>query len=162
MPLLVVNQLSAQTNQETKELQNLKDTILHFDSLFWEAYNVCDLEQMATFFTEDLEFYHDKGGLTTTRASLIEVTKKGICSSENWWLRREVVEGSLKVYPLNNYGAILSGEHVFYINEEGKKERLDGLAKFTHVWQYKDNAWKMSRVLSYDHGPATEKSLKKE
>jgi hypothetical protein len=55
---------------------------------------------------------------------------------------------------MNNYGAILTGEHVFYILEKGKSERLDGLAKFTHVWRFKDNEWKMHRVLSYDHGPA--------
>ena len=52
------------------------------------------------------------------------------------------------------YGAILSGEHVFYVRQKGKPEVLDGRAKFTHLWLLKDGVWKMSRVLSYDHGPA--------
>ncbi len=132
----------------------LNAIILRYDSLFWQAYNACDVDKMQGFFTDDLEFYHDKGGLTTSKQSLIESMKTGLCGKENWRLRREAVAGTLKIFPLNNYGAILSGEHVFYILETGKKERLDGLAKFTHVWRYRDNAWKMHRVLSYDHGPA--------
>jgi hypothetical protein len=29
-----------------------------------------------------------------------------------------------------------------------------GEAKFIHLWQYKDGAWKITRVISYDHGLA--------
>jgi hypothetical protein len=141
---------------------NLDETILRLDSLFWQAYNTCDVEKMESLLTEDLEFYHDKGGLTVTRAKLIESTKSGICSKTGWRLRREAVAGTVKVFPINNYGALLSGEHLFYIIETGKKERLDGLAKFMHVWQFKNNEWKMSRVLSYDHGPAPYKNQQKE
>lgn len=144
----------AAQGENHQESNKLDETILHLDSLFWQAYNTCDIEKMEFFLTEDLEFYHDKGGLTTTRAKLIESTKNGICSKTEWRLRREAVAGTVKVFPINNYGALLSGEHLFYINETGKKERLDGLAKFMHVWQFKNNEWKMSRVLSYDHGPA--------
>jgi hypothetical protein len=88
--------------------------------------------------------------------------KKGLCGNPDWRLRREAVAGTVKVYPLNNYGALISGEHVFYINETGKKEKLDGLAKFTQLWQFKNNEWKMSRVLSYDHGPAPYMNKRKE
>ncbi|WP_157717331.1 hypothetical protein [Christiangramia echinicola] len=47
-------------------------------------------------------------------------------------------------------GAVLSGEHLFYIQEENS-ERLDGQAKFNHLWLLKEGEWKMHRVLSYDH-----------
>jgi hypothetical protein len=140
----------------------INKTIFHLDSLFWQAYNNCDVEKMASFFTDDLEFYHDKGGLTSTKIAFVESVKKGLCGNADWHLRREPVAGTVRVFPLNNYGALISGEHVFYINETGKKERLDGLAKFTQVWQYKNNEWKMSRVLSYDHGPAPYKNVRKE
>lgn len=60
------------------------------------------------------------------------------------------------------YGAIMSGEHVFYILETGKEERPDGLAKFTHLWILKDDSWKMSRILSYDHGPAPRQNKRKQ
>jgi hypothetical protein len=139
----------------------LSDTILHLDSMFWEAYNSCNTDKMESFFTEDLEFYHDKGGLTITSAKVLETTKKNLCSNENSRLRREAVPGSLQVYPINNYGAIFSGEHLFYVLESGKKERLDGIAKFTHIWEYKNSEWKMSRILSYDHRPANTNSTKK-
>ena len=116
------------------------------------------MEKYKDYFTQDLEFYHDKGGLSIGLDDLVEKTKRNLCSNENFGLRRAVVEGSVKVFPLKNngiiYGAIISGEHVFYVLEKGKPERLDGRAKFTHTWILKDGAWKMHRILSYDHGPA--------
>lgn len=140
------------------ENQNLTTTILLKDSLFWTAYNSCNIESMKQFFTDDVEFYHDKGGLTLGLENLTTSLRKNLCSNENLKLRREAVGGSVKVFSLQSsnviYGAIISGEHVFYVLEKGKEERLDGLAKFTDVWVLRDNAWKMSRILSYDHGPA--------
>jgi hypothetical protein len=145
---------NAQSNGQPTDIKVLTETILHLDSLFWQAYNTCDVDKMATFFTDDMEFYHDKGGLTTTRATLMAVTQKGMCGNSSLRLRREPVKGSAKVFAMNNYGAVLIGEHVFYILEKGKADRLDGRARFTHIWRFKDNEWKMHRVLSYDHGPA--------
>jgi hypothetical protein len=140
------------------EQPNVINTILFRDSLFWNAYNSCDIAGMQQHFSDDVEFYHDKGGLTVGLQNLITATKTNLCGNENFRLRREAVAGSIKVYPLQKsgvtYGAIISGEHVFYVVEKGKPERLDGLAKFTHVWMLTDNNWKMSRILSYDHGPA--------
>jgi hypothetical protein len=153
--------LNAQSNT-ADEAQKITTTILHLDSLFWLAYNSCDVEKMTTFFTEDVEFYHDKGGLTNSRATLMENTKKGICASSDFRLRREPAEGTVKVFPLNDYGAIITGDHYFFINEKGKQEYRDGLAKFTHVWRLKDNEWKMHRVLSYDHQPAPFVNTRKE
>jgi hypothetical protein len=139
--------------------QAVKATIIRQDSLFWQAYNTCNTAVFNQFFSEDVEFYHDKGGITMGLPALIASFKKGACSETNAFrLRREAVEGSYKAFLLKKndtiYGAILSGEHLFYVVEKGKDERLDGLAKFTHLWMLKDGAWKMTRVLSYDHGPA--------
>jgi hypothetical protein len=146
--------------------QKLTTTILYKDSLFWTAYNNCDTEKFGQFFTDDVEFYHDKGGITDGLKSLAESFKNNLCSNENFRLRREGIEGTMKVFPLHKsdtiYGAILSGEHVFYILEKGKKERLDGKARFTHLWLLNNGVWKMSRVLSYDHGPAPDINTRKE
>lgn len=150
---LTLTVANAQSNEQPENAKAI-EMIYHMDSLFWEAYNLCDVEKMATFFTDDVEFYHDKAGLTTTKAKLIESTRAGMCGNPNWRLRRVPIEGTVKVYPLNDYGGLISGEHVFYILEEGKEEYLDGYGKFTQVWVHKDGSWKMSRVLSYDHGPA--------
>lgn len=155
MCFFAYSQLLAQT-----DVQKLTSTILQKDSLFWVAYNKCDTESFPQFFYNDVEFYHDMGGMTMGLETLTAITKKNLCANNDFRLRREAVEGSVKVFPLKNsgtiYGAILTGEHVFYILEKGS-ERLDGLAKFTHVWLLKDGHWKMSRILSYDHGPANRK-----
>jgi len=131
------------------------------DSIFWSAYNSCNVEIMASLFTEDVEFYHDKGGVTKGIVTFKESLKKNLCSNENFKLRREVVPGSVKIYPMQNgdsiYGAIISGEHLFYHLEKGKPEKLGGIARFTHLWTIGNSVWQMSRVLSYDHGPAPAK-----
>jgi hypothetical protein len=152
--------LSAQDND-----QQLSATILHKDSLFWHGYNTCDTSAFNAFFTEDVEFYHDKGGVTLGLRDLVATFKKNLCSG-NFRLRREAVEGSVKVFPLRKdnviYGAILSGEHIFYVIEQGKPEHAEGLAKFTHLWLLKNGEWKMERVLSYDHGPVPYINKRKE
>jgi len=147
------NPISAQSGK-----QDVIDVILSKDSLFWIAYNNCDLEVMEKFFTDDVEFYHDRGGLTLGLENLITDMKRNLCGGKNLKLRREAIEGTVRVFPLQSsdvtYGALISGEHVFYVLETGKSDRLDGYGKFTDVWVLRDNVWKMSRILSYDHGPA--------
>jgi hypothetical protein len=76
------------------------------------------------------------------------------------------VAGSIKLFPMETggklYGAVLYGQHVFYVLERGKEPRLDGLAQFTHLWLKTESGWKMSRILSYDHGPAPYINKRKE
>lgn len=140
---------SAQTGQQ------LTATILHLDSAFWNAYNNCDTAHFKDFVTDDVEFYHDKGGITTGSKALIESLDKNICGNVAYRIRREAVAGTVKVYPMQNgnelYGAIISGEHKFYITEKGKPEYQSGVANFTQLWQLKNGVWKMSRILSYNH-----------
>ena len=137
---------------------NVRKLVMARDSLFWMAYNACDSETMRLFFSDDIEFYHDKGGVTTGIENFIGTTKKNLCGNDDFRLRRMAVDGSVTFFPMANasmlYGGIVSGEHVFYINKRGKDEVLDGRARFTHLWILKDSVWKMSRVLSYDHKPA--------
>jgi hypothetical protein len=52
------------------------------------------------------------------------------------------------VYPLHGYGAVEIGVHRFH--HPGDSDV--GEAKFVMLWQYKDGAWKIPRVISYDHG----------
>jgi hypothetical protein len=73
-------------------------------------------------------------------------------------LRREAVPGTVQVYPLRKngvvYGAVIEGEHVFYIKQAGKDEFIDGRARFTHLWLEHNGEWRMARVLSYNHHAA--------
>jgi hypothetical protein len=131
--------------------------IFERDSLFWLAYNTCDTSNIGDFYTDDVEFYHDKVGLSKGKNNIVSSFKKNLCS-DNFRLRREALDSTIKVFLLKNrdtvYGAIMSGEHFFYVIEKGKNERLDGWAKFTHTWILQSNIWKMTRLLSYDHKPA--------
>jgi hypothetical protein len=115
------NTLNAQTEQE-----KVIATILHLDTLFWNAYNSCDTTRFKDFFTDDVEFYHDKGGATFGIEALNESFKKNLCSNSDFHLRREAVEGTVKVYTLQKaneiYGAIISGEHLFHVKQGGKDE----------------------------------------
>lgn len=147
----------AQSNEEATKLNR---EILRYDSIFWKAYNACDVDGMRALLTDDVEFYHDKSGPAIGLDFLMEGISKGLCGNDNMHLRREEVPGSLHIYPMNNYGAILTGEHVFYVVPKGKDEFLDGYGKFTHLWKNENGTWKMARIYSYDHGPANEK-LKK-
>ena len=156
----LINPLSAQTKE-----QKLEAVIRQNDSSFWNAYNNCDTVRIRQFITDDIEFYHDKGGMTLGLENFMASFRKNLCTG-SFRLRRQVIESSVRIFPLEKsdvaYGAIISGDHQFYVLETGKKERLDGLAKFTHVWIIRDGVWKMSRILSYDHGPALYVNLRKE
>jgi hypothetical protein len=141
--------------------QSAKDelnTVTKLDSAFWQHYNACNVEAMRNFFTGDLEFYHDKGGPTNGLENFLTAAKRNLCSNDNFRLKREAVTGTIRLFPMYNgatlYGAILTGQHVFYVIENGSDPRLDGLARFNHLWIKTESGWKMSRVLSYDHGPA--------
>jgi hypothetical protein len=149
-----------------QDQEALETTIRHEDTAFWDAYNHCDVEKMSQFFWPDIEFYHDKGGLTVGLGPFVEILKTGLCGKPNYRLRREAIPDTVKVYPLQKngvtYGAVLSGEHYFYINDSGKPEYRDGVAKFFHVWLLKDGTWKMGRVVSYEHRDASYQNTRKE
>lgn len=136
--------------------QELFDAIARQDSaLFDAAFNTCDLDRLGDLVTEDFEFYHDKHGLNaTSRAQFVEMFR-GSCERRkqgvDFRARRELVPGSMTVYPLNNYGAIQVGVHRFYAIAEGKKDRLTETARFTHVWKNENGRWRVARALSYDH-----------
>lgn len=140
-PLASYGQASPSSSERVKEMVKEKD------SQFWKAYNKCDVNSMVSYLTSDLEFYHDKSGLTKGLETFKKSIETGLCANGPQ-LKRVVKEGSVEIFPLNGVGAIIRGEHYFYIGD-----RADGLAKFTHVWTNKNGEWKMSRVLSYDHQP---------
>lgn len=137
--------------------EDVATTILSLDRQFWNAYNACDTETQRRYFTDDVEFYHDKGGATVGADALIETIRKNLCSGSTR-VRREAIESTVHVFPLRRdgvlYGAIMSGDHRFYGRAPDRPETLDGVAKFTHLWLLKDGTWRIARVLSYDHGPA--------
>ena len=143
-----VTRVSAPAIATPSPAQDLVREISHMDTVLFDAFNQHDLEKLKTLFTPDLEFYHDRGGLTHYQENM-ESFKKTFDSPTV--VRRELAEGTLEVYPLNGYGAVEIGIHRFYSTDPGQKEKLTATAKFVHVWQKKDGEWKIARVVSYDH-----------
>jgi hypothetical protein len=151
IPLLVLLTVraGAQPLETLKTPAQLFQAIQALDVALFDSYNRCDLEKFGTFFTDDVEFYHDQGGITLGRQKLTESVKQNICGK----VTRELVRGSLEVYPMQGYGAVEIGVHRFH--HPGVPDHDDvGEAKFIHLWQYKDGAWKITRVISFDHKAA--------
>jgi ketosteroid isomerase-like protein len=128
-------------------------TVASLDSALFDAFNTCDLEKFGSFFAEDVEFYHDRGGVTRSRQALVDSIKNSICGRT----RRDVVPETLEVHPMDGYGALQIGAHRFcdatFKQCDGKS---GGVGKYVHLWQNQDGAWKITRVISYDHTPAAQ------
>lgn len=129
---------------------NLYNEILFADSCLFNAFNNCDSLSYKKYFADDLEFYHDRGGLTVSLKSELQSFIDN-CGTD-LHLRRELVKSSLEVYPIKDYGAIEIGMHRFYHTTKEGVEKFNGVYKFIHVWQKKNGEWKISRIISYGHG----------
>ncbi len=121
-------------------------TIQSLDTRLFDAYNNCDLKTFGSLLSDDLEFYHDKTGLMRGRQAVVDAVKKNICGK----VTRELVPGTLEVYPIANYGAVEIGVHRFHHPGDTGTEGV-GEAKFIHLWQETDGTWKVTRVISFDH-----------
>jgi hypothetical protein len=147
LSLVVAADAGAQTQESTASKDELFRKIASLDAEVFDAFNRCDLEKFGSFFTEELEFYHDDGGLTNrSRQSLVESLQKNICGK----VYRILVPETLEVYPLHGYGAVEIGIHRFYHPGRDSTESV-GEARFVHLWQEKDGVWRITRVISYDH-----------
>jgi hypothetical protein len=136
----------AQPGATPQKSDPLFQTIVAQDKALFDAYNTCDLKTLGSMVTDDLEFYHDKTGLATGKQSFLDSIKDNICGK----VTRELVPGTLEVYPLAGYGAVEIGTHRFqhpWVQDHG----VVGEAKFVMVWQNKAGVWKIARVISYDH-----------
>lgn len=121
----------------------LYDSIKAVDSIFFAAYNSCDLEKMASFISDDIEFYHDQGGLMTSKDSIMLATKNNICGK----VTRVLVAGSIEVYPIAGFGAVEMGEH-YFINNQEPKPKKPAIGKFVHTWKKENDSFRLVRVIS--------------
>lgn len=135
------------------------DSLSHDDALFksiqqadadlFGASNRCDIKAFANLIDEDFEFYHDKTGLTVGKAALIDATEKNLCHK----VRRTLIESSLEVYPIQDYGAIEMGSHEFcnLVETPVCEARTNGTGRFFMLWRKRGDGYKLARVISYDH-----------
>jgi ketosteroid isomerase-like protein len=130
-------------NNYVPDDQELYNTIVAMDSVYFEAYNTCDLDKQASIYSDNIEFYHDKGGLMTSKQDLLDAIEQNICGK----VTRELVKGSIEVYPIKDYGAVEIGLHKFHNNMEEEKTPSN-IGKFIIIWQHINDDWKISRVVS--------------
>jgi len=122
--------------------KTLYETIAELDSIFFHAYNTCDIKTQAEFYSDSIEFYHDQGGLITSKQLLLEATQKNICGK----VTRELVKGSIEVSPIPNYGAVEIGMHMFHNNQE--KGQVPHASRFVVIWRNRGERWTIEKVIS--------------
>lgn len=149
--LTVPTIMSAAEAEEGSSATMLNETIAALDAAVFDAFNHCSdsaqLERHASYFAENVEFYHDTGGVTWNRNDMLASTRKHVCGH----FTRELIPGTFAVYPVKDFGAISQGSHRFCQVSSGKCE---GMADFTMVWHRKGGRWEITRVLSYGHRAA--------
>lgn len=100
-------------------------------------------------FAEDVEFYHDRVDPQYGRKVVVDAIRKNLCGN----IRRELVPGTIEVYPVQGFGAVEIGVHRFHHIATQDRDVV-GEAKFIHLWRLKDGVWQITRVISYDHNAA--------
>jgi hypothetical protein len=143
--LLVIFTL-ATTFLQAQPKDSLYNKIHQLDSLLFSAYNHQQMPVFSNYFTKDLEWYQDNGGLLSYQQVI--TTFQNLFNGENK-LTRTLVPGTLEVHPIKGYGAIEIGSHRFSHWENGKE--VSGTFKFVMVWKQENGSWRISRVVSYDH-----------
>jgi hypothetical protein len=138
--------------------QQIHDADAALFKLFFEG--PCDSARFRSMITDDVEFYHDKGGFNVRKpqdfVGQFEERCAKLADPTSWRQRRELVESSLHVDPIPGWGAMEIGDHLFYERKGPEGEwKLVGKASFSMVWVLgADGKWRVSRVLSYSHQPA--------
>ena len=89
--------------------------------------------------------------MTRGRQAPVDSVQANICGRT----RRDLVPGTLEVHPMDGYGALQIGVHRFC---DATARRCDGtsggVGRFIHLWQQREGAWRITRVISYDHAAA--------
>jgi hypothetical protein len=124
--------------------KQLTATITKLDANLFAAYNDCDLALFASYIAPNIEFYHDRSGLTVGRSKLVATIRTNICGK----LRRVLVPGTLAVYPIPGYGALETGADQFC---ELRTGNCNFYSKFSQLWHFRHGTWLLSIVFSYDH-----------
>jgi len=143
--------LQAQTASESVDgLRSgaLFEELARMDAILFEASFVsCDAAKANAIFADDVEFYHDQTGLSVGEQVRENTRKLTASCPAARGVTRSIVPGSLRVYPIEGYGAVQVGVHRF--DERGAATST--LARFVSVWHLRNGQWRLARVFSLDH-----------
>ncbi len=137
--------MSIQTQAQVDKESELYKTIIDLDTRLFDSYNACSdpdqLKKHAALYAEDIEFFHDMGGLATSKPGIIESIRKNICGK----VKREYIEGSMEVHRIPNYGVVAMGLHKFHNLVE---KSVSKPSKFISFWRIKGDSYEMAKVVS--------------
>ena len=128
---------------QVEKSSELYKTILNLDKELFDAYNTCtdNLEKHASFYADEIEFFHDGSGLSTSKEEIIEAIKNNICGK----VTRDLVADSIEIHEIPNYGVVVIGYHKF--NNLIEKSTSEP-SKFIVFWKQIDTNWKLTKVVS--------------
>jgi hypothetical protein len=78
----------------------------------------------------------------TSKREILDGTEKYICGK----VTRELIKGSVEVYPIKDYGAVQIGFHKFHNNQEPDAPSIP--SKFIIMWKNNSDGWKITKVIS--------------
>ena len=130
----------------TADELSLKVIIDAQDKRMFDAFNRCDIRTMGEIFSKELEFYHDKVGVSDYESTM-DVTK--LNCDRKLGLVRTILPETVRVFPIGKFGALHKGKHTFCHMENGKNDC--GTFEFVHIWKKLADSWQIYRVISYDH-----------
>ncbi len=115
--------------------------ILAVDTALFSSYNNCDIEKHEALISDDFEFYHDRGGLTTDKARYMLSIENNVCGK----VKRTLTEGTFEVHEIKDFGAVALGKHSFHnLVEDSHSEP----SKFITTLKRTPEGWKITRVIS--------------
>ena len=156
--LLTILLSTLKITAQEKPISSLYKTIIQQDSLLFSVgFNQCNIQQYEKSLSDQLQFYHDKDGISDKQKFLNDL-KNGLCKNpEMRQVKRLLLKDKTEIYPLLKndtiYGAVHNGDHLFYES----KDHQPGIAKFTNIWLLENNEWKLNSSISYNHQPYTPK-----
>jgi hypothetical protein len=126
----------------------LFDSLARMDSVLFDAsFASCDATKANAIFADDVEFYHDQTGFATGEQVRENTRRLTASCPRGQGVTRTLIPGTLRIYPIEGYGAVQMGLHRF--DERGASSST--LTRFVHVWRLVNGTWRLARVLSLDH-----------
>jgi len=125
------------------------------ESLFAAVFDSCDPAAVAALTVEDFEFIHDKWGqIAKSRDEFVKAIS-GSCERQkqgtDFKATRRLINSSIAIYRMKDYGALQTGEHQFYRVEKDGTLSPTEYAKFTHLWREEKGRLLLAKVISYAH-----------
>ena len=143
MVTMIAGAAAAQTKQTfayKPKSPELERTITGLDSTFFNASYTCDLAKIDAMLSDSMEFYHENGGLLTSKKILLGALKDNVCGK----VKRILVKGSLEVYPIGDDSAAEFGLHQFQSEETDEPSRPN---RFMIIWRLKGGHWQITRIV---------------